>query len=159
MAKQLTKPALNIERTLPLRELNQLAEQESHNKHFYRPSTYIHKWWARRLGSVFRTIVLATFLPPGEPVWEHYYERHDFSDKVVLDPFMGGGTIIVEALRLGCKVVGCDVNPVAWWTVKRAVESTPIRALNDAFRQLEADVAPRIRRLYRTRCPHSGLRP
>lgn len=44
MAKQLTKPALNIERTLPLRELNQLAEQESHNKHFYRPSTYIHKW-------------------------------------------------------------------------------------------------------------------
>jgi adenine-specific DNA methylase len=156
VAKQLTKPALNIERTLPLRELNQLAEQESHNKHFYRPSTYTHKWWARRLGSVFRTIVLATFLPPGEPVWERYYERHDFSDKVVLDPFMGGGTTIVEALRLGCKVVGCDVNPVAWWTVKRAVESTPMRALNDAFRQLEADVAPRIRRLYRTRCPHPG---
>jgi len=29
-------------------------------------------------------------------------------------PFMGGGTTIVEALRLGCKVIGVDLNPVAW---------------------------------------------
>jgi len=102
---------LNIEQTFPLLQLNQLAE-ESHNKHFCRPSTYIHKWWARRLGSVFRTILLATFLPPEELVWEHYYQRHDFSGKIVLDPFMGRDTTVVEALRLGCKMVGCDLNPV-----------------------------------------------
>jgi adenine-specific DNA methylase len=151
-----SQPTLNIEQTLPLQELNQLAEQESHNKHYYRPSTYIHKWWARRLGTVFRTILLATFSPPDKPVWDQFYEQHDFSDKIVLDPFMGGGTTVVEGLRLGCQVVGCDLNPVAWWTVKRAVESVPMRELHEAFRQLESDVAPRIRRLYRTRCHHPG---
>jgi hypothetical protein len=30
---------LNIEQTFPLLQLNQLAEQESHNKRFYRPAT------------------------------------------------------------------------------------------------------------------------
>jgi putative DNA methylase len=147
---------LNIEQTFPLTDLNLLAEQESHNKHFYRPSNYVHKWWARRLGSVFRTILLATFLPPDEPVWEHYYQQHNFSDKIVLDPFMGGGTTIVEGLRLGCNMVGCDLNPVAWWTVKRAIESVSLQALHEAFLHLESEVAPHIRRLYRTRCHQPG---
>jgi adenine-specific DNA methylase len=147
---------LNIEQTFPLTKLNALAEQEGHNKHFYRPSNYVHKWWARRLGSVFRTILLATFLPPDEPVWERYYQRHDFSDKIVLDPFMGGGTTIVEGLRLGSKMVGCDLNPVAWWTVKRAIESVSLRTLHDAFLYLESEAAPRIRRLYLTRCHQPG---
>jgi adenine-specific DNA methylase len=146
---------LAIERALPLTELNRLAEQEGHNKHFYRPATYIHKWWARRLGSVFRTILLSTFLPADADVWTHYYQHNDFG-KIVLDPFMGGGTTVVEALRLGCKVVGGDLNPVAWWTVKRAIESVPLRELAEAFRQLEDEVAYRIRTLYRTRCAHPG---
>ena len=67
---------LDIEQTFPLLQLNQLAEQEGHNKHFYRPATYVHKWWARRLGSVFRTILLATFLPPGENAYQ--YRHTDF---------------------------------------------------------------------------------
>jgi tRNA G10 N-methylase Trm11 len=29
---------------------------------------------------------------------------------VILDPFMGGGTTVVEPLRLGCKVIGVDLN-------------------------------------------------
>jgi adenine-specific DNA methylase len=147
---------LNIEKGLPLEDLNQLAEQESHNKHYYRPSTYIHKWWARRLGTVFRAILLGTLLPPDEPLWAHFYQQHDFSDKIILDPFMGGGTTVVEGLRLGCQMVSCDLNPIAWWTVKRAVESVPMKELHEAFRRLEASVAPAIRRLYRTRCHHPG---
>lgn len=41
-------------------------------------------------------------------------ERHPlFSDKVVLDPTSGGGSIPFEALRLGHKVVANELNPVA----------------------------------------------
>jgi len=32
---------------------------------------------------------------------------------VVYDPFVGSGTTQVEAMRLGCPFVGCDINPLA----------------------------------------------
>lgn len=146
----------SIEQHLPLAQLNELARLESYNKHYYRPVTYIHKWWARRLGSVFRTILLATFLDNDEDIWSRYYQGANFSDKVILDPFMGGGTTVVEALRLGCRVVGCDLNPVAWWLVKKAIEPADLNLLDEAFAQLEKQAAPRIRQWYQTKCPHCG---
>ena len=36
-----------------------------------------------------------------------------FSDLIVLDPTAGGGSIPFEAMRLGCKVIANDLNPVA----------------------------------------------
>ena len=48
-----------IEKDFPIGFLSQLAEQESWRKEVYRPVYYIHKWWAKRLGSVFRGIILA----------------------------------------------------------------------------------------------------
>jgi adenine-specific DNA methylase len=38
-----------------------------------------------------------------------YFRSHDIGDVVILDPFMGGGTTLAEANRLGAKVVGCDL--------------------------------------------------
>jgi hypothetical protein len=42
----------------------------------------------------------------------------------------------VEALRLGCQVVGIDLNPVAWFIVKTEVEPVDLEALQDAFDRL-----------------------
>ena len=83
----------------------------------------MHKWWARRLGSIFRSILLYA-LSDGDPdlLWESYPEEVSFTDKVVLDPMMGGGTTVVEALRFGCKVIAGDLNPVSWFIVKKEIE-------------------------------------
>ncbi len=174
-----------IEMDFPIEQVNPLAEREANAK---RPYQLLHKWWARRLGCVFRTIILSTFIPDdewqrldaiaqkqGSTAWRWLYYRqchvalHDTDhtghgcavelidryckDKIVLDPFMGGGTTVVEALRLGCKVIGLDVNPVAWFITKKSVEPVDLNKLQDAFKHLERTVAPEILKWYRTKCP------
>ena len=142
-----------IEAGIPLAPLHELSKVESYNKHLYRPSAYLHKWWARRLGSVFRTILLGTFSPAGEDVWRRYYEGARFPDRVVLDPFMGGGTTVHEALRLGCRVIGVDYNPVAWWTVRSSITLPDLPRLEDGFLTLQEKVSALLLSHYTTQCP------
>lgn len=78
-----------IERGFPIRQISLLAEQESWRKEVHRPIYHIHKWWAQRLGSVFRAMVLGALADSDVDIWEEFYKRHDFAGKVVLDPFMG----------------------------------------------------------------------
>jgi len=46
-----------------------------------------------------------------------------------------------------------DINPVAWFIVKKIVEPVSLRALDDAYLCLEQTVASEIKRLYETPCP------
>lgn len=161
-----------IEIDFPIEQVNEIAEREAHAKEKYRPIYFIHKWWARRLGSVFRTIVLYSLLDENAKVleedgrwrlvtqeelenpWLLYLKDVDLGGKIVLDPMMGGGTTVVEALRLGCKVVAQDLNPVAWFLVKKMVEPVDVELLKAGFRKLEGEIADEIKKYYRTICPH-----
>ena len=49
---------LPIERGFPIERVNEIAEKESRAKQWYRPIYTMHKWWARRPGSLFRAITL-----------------------------------------------------------------------------------------------------
>ena len=42
-----------IEFSFPFEEISEVAEIESWRKEVHRPIYHMHKWWARRLGSVF----------------------------------------------------------------------------------------------------------
>jgi hypothetical protein len=70
----------------------------------------IHKWWAKRLGSVFRAILLGSALPETENLEDVFYRKHDFRGQTVFDPFMGSGTTIGEAHKLGFTTLGRDIN-------------------------------------------------
>ena len=53
-----------------------------------------------------------------KPLWidqarHDILEAHDGQPPKVLDPFGGGGSIPLEAQRLGCETHSCDLNPVA----------------------------------------------
>lgn len=49
-------------------------------------------------------------------------------NELILDPFMGGGTSIVEALRANRKVVGIDLNPISAFVTK--VKTTKLSKKN-----------------------------
>ena len=76
---------------------------------------------------------------------------------------MGGGTTIVEALRLGCHVTGIDLNPVAWFIVKTEAEPVDIKELKASFKRLEERITLSGKPLkeellthYKTECPCCG---
>ncbi len=137
----------------PVERINPLALAEGNAK---RPVYRMHKWWARRLSSVFRAILLAAFWDAGdeEGFWRAFVTGSDaLRGRLILDPFMGGGTTLVEALRLGARVVGVDINPVAWFVTRKEVEAVDVDALRRTFERLEEEVGRRIRGLYATTCP------
>ncbi len=123
---------------------------ESWRKEVYRPIYHIHKWWAKRLGSVFRGILLGSALPDSENLVEAFYRQHDFTRLTVFDPFMGSGTTIGEAHKLGFTALGRDINPVACESVRVSLGPLDRDALMKAFGQLSAGVGERIRALYQT---------
>lgn len=151
-----TREATALEDDFPIVEVSQVAEHESWRKEINRPLYHIHKWWATRLGSVFRAITLAALSPRHTPIWKSFYECHHLAGKVVLDPFMGSGTTIGEALKLGAKAIGCDINPVSTFLVRQALVRVPEEALRAAFEHLDRTIAPVIRHYYQTRDPITG---
>jgi putative DNA methylase len=132
-----------IELSFPIVEINRLAVPERNS---FKPIYQMHKWFARRASCVFRAILLGSLKPALKPdgtptdLMEEFYKDHtndpDTAGKTVLDPFMGGGTTVVEALRLGCTVTGIDLNPVAWFIVKTEVEPVDLGPLQSAFERL-----------------------
>ena len=50
---------------------------------------------------------------------------HPEETPLVVDPFAGGGSIPLEALRLGCETFASDLNPVACLILKVMLEDIP----------------------------------
>ena len=55
---------------------------------------------------------------------------HPEETPLVVDPFAGGGSIPLEALRLGCEVFASDLNPVACLILKVMLEDIPRHGAN-----------------------------
>jgi len=112
-------------------------------------SLRLHVWWARRPLVVARAAVLGALLTEDAEVDEKFianlckWEVHDgdpagrylleqartlirkrFGNEPpkVLDSFAGGGSIPLEALRLGCEAYALEYNPVAYIILKATIE-------------------------------------
>jgi hypothetical protein len=89
---------------IPLELLEAIAAKEpvsGHTHNFYR--------YPARFSPLFVREVIRHYSRPGD---------------VILDPFMGGGTSVVEALALGRKIIGVDLNTLAHFV--STVKTTPL---------------------------------
>ncbi len=142
--------------SFPFEHISRIAELESWRKEINRPIYHIHKWWAQRLGSVFRAIVLATFAPEDADVLKLFYSPARLTDVVVFDPFMGSGTTIGEVLKVGGRVIGRDINPVACFLVKNALSMPNRSDVLRTFHVIQTDISQVIQHFYRAR-PENGV--
>ena len=140
---------LGIDQSFPEKFADKLSQIESYNKHLFRPNTYLHKWWARRCGSTFRTI-LKQFVP--NVGRRDYYAAGGLEGKIVLDPMMGGGTTLHEAIRLGANVIGADVDPIPVVQARATLSQVALKDVQLAFDRFFVDLYTRIGSHFKTEC-------
>ncbi len=133
--------------SLPVEELAALAIREGRRP---RPVYQVHRWFARRFGSAFRALLTAAALPVEADFWPAYYNGTDWRGRSVLDPFVGGGTSIVEALRLGANVTGVDVDAVACAVTRLETHLHTIPNLISPLEELKRLVGGQLASYYRT---------
>src|SRR6266704_215952 len=137
-----------IEESFPVKEVGETSAREKSIR--YGHISTLHIWWARRPLAASRATTYAalTAAPTSIEEWQrrrdfivnlsqwdsslnmHLLERarqeiRQFNDgrpPRILDPFAGGGSYPLEALRLGCETYACDYNPVAVLILKATLE-------------------------------------
>jgi adenine-specific DNA methylase len=144
------KRLIEVEGAFPLAEVSRESRREKNIRHGH--ISTLHIWWARRPLAASRTTIFAALIPADnlspkalEPMkeliaqmapWEvvkdgdkHVIRQaRAILQKIypqpskVLDCFAGGGSIPLEALRLGCETYALEYNPVAVLILKATLE-------------------------------------
>lgn len=137
-----------IEADFPLREVSEESVKEKNIRHGH--ISTLHIWWARRPLAASRAATFAALIPAPKnrdelrkklefvaelSKWENSLNerliekaRKEIKDffggrsPKVLDCFAGGGSIPLEALRLGCETYALEYNPVAVLILKAVLE-------------------------------------
>ncbi len=147
---------MTIEQNYDISFVAALALREKQIQQNYRPIIAVHKWFARRPGTLFRALALSEF--GDAPVEDIFFNKNDFPNKRIADPFMGGGTSLIETNRIGCDVDGFDINPMSAWVVREEIEHLDLEAYRQASGALLSALRGELDALYRTDCPIYGDR-
>jgi len=145
---------MSIEKNFDIPFVGDLALREKQIQQNYRPVIAVHKWFARRPGTLFRALLLSEFVK--SPLRESFFRSNNLKGIRVADPFMGGGTPLIEANRVGCDIVGYDINPMAYWIVRQEIKNIDVEAYRKAASDLILNLGHKIGHLYRTNCVECG---
>jgi len=144
------RPPPPIDTTFNVDFADRLARYETYNKHHYRPNTYLHKWWGRRCGSTFRLILKGLV---DDPARADYYAAGGLEGKIILDPMIGGGTTLHEAIRLGAGVIGLDIDPIPVLQARATLTEGRLDSLRAGFNDFYTRLRDESGDCFQTHCP------
>ncbi|HZY95021.1 MAG TPA: DNA methyltransferase [Candidatus Bathyarchaeia archaeon] len=78
--------------------------------------------------------------------------------QIVLEPFLGSGVTLVEALRVGRKAVGVDINPYSIIISRASLRDYDVDEYKKLVDQVVAKTEQKINSLYLTVCDDCGRR-
>lgn len=150
-------PTLLEAAAIPIPEIARLALREGQCTN---PLYRVHRWFARRLGSQFRAILIGLSLKPDEAdrFWDMYLGDVPLEGATVLDPFVGGGTSLIEAERCGARVIGYDIDPVATFITRFELEARALDPMAPEIDSVCESVSSEITPFHRTTVPDVGER-
>lgn len=96
----------------------------------------MHKYWARKPSNVVSEYI-------------RYYSKEG---DTVLDPFCGSGVTVNEALKLGRKAIGVDLDPISIFITKMTGKYLDLVKFANAFDFIEKEAKNQILKLYETEC-------
>lgn len=146
MTRRLPTRSLLDAGILPVGEIARIAKREGIRP---RAAYQAHKWFARRLAATARSLLVAATTPAEQNFWSAYYGDASCKGVTVLDPFMGGGVMLLEASRLGANVHGVDVEPVAAAVSDFQGRLTALPNLQPCLDRLRETVGAEMARYYR----------
>jgi putative DNA methylase len=149
--------ATMLEVAFPFRELSCVISSDRRARD---PLYAVHRWWARRPPALLRAVLIAASLP-AETSPEQFWEAYGSPDQLlkglhVHDPFMGGGSTLVEAARLGATVSGSDVDPLAAEIVRYELDPAPADEVREVGEGLLEHVRAQCGHLFPA---HHGVQP
>ncbi len=104
----------------------------SHPRHYL-----MHKYWGRKPHNVVN----------------QYISKHTKKNDLVLDPFMGSGVVVIEALKLDRKAYGVDLNPTSCFITRNTISTFNESLLLKSFSTIYNKTFKKYSNLYNTKCP------
>ncbi len=81
-----------------------------------------------------------------------YIKAYSQEGEIILDPFLGSGVTVIEALRLGRKAVGVDLDPISAFITRNTIAPVDLNKFREAFDKIENNMKQSINNLYKTKC-------
>lgn len=124
-----------------MRQLNLFAEETARDikkeEESYKAKSYtglygLHKYWGKKPYNI-----MADFI-----------KKYTTQNEIVLDPFLGSGVSVTEAVFNKRKGIGVDINPSAVFITSQILVNIDIRELLAEYKLLENDVKEKINSFY-----------